>query len=89
MAWKIHEGTAKASLWPEPSKDGVWTPDEDEENELLEIDGVAEVSSSHAQSTKIIVEADSVSELPALVARVKPLALEIIRKYSQRGRKGW
>jgi hypothetical protein len=87
MAWKIHGGMVKACLWPDAGNGTIWLPADDEQDEILAIPGVDELSSECALPYKIIVEADSLDELPEVIERVSQAALEIIRKYAPERRK--
>jgi hypothetical protein len=87
MAWKIEAGMAKGSLWPEPGNGQIWKPTEQEEDEIFQLPGVLEVGSECAGPFKIIVEAESVEQLPRVLARVAEEAMEIIRKYAPERRR--
>ena len=83
MAWKIETGAVKASLWPDAGNGSCWCPVDDEINEIFYLPGVEEVSSECAQPYKVIVEADSLEELPAVIESVKAELFKIIRKYAR------
>ncbi len=84
MAWTIGEGTARAAIYPEGPNGEPWVPHHDQHDtieglphdgpsvaQVLQIKWVEEVGSCGAQSTHVLVKANSLKELVKAVAHVK------------------